>query len=178
MFNLTAGMTPVLNTDADQIVLLPLDHAVVVRQDALVALDDLNIMGIDDEHHSALVVELGLDGSGDEVSEAYFVKRCRESVGYDSSVMLYHEGYRHIYQQLRAKHLSLKHILANIPKYIEKFDETTADGVLSLLDTDYSDLSYEEKEVIAVNALKTEWKATHEATYEVHGNRVMMYSRA
>lgn len=177
MFNLTAGMTPVLNTDSDQIVMLPLDHASVVRQNALVVIDELNIMGIDDKHYSELVVQLDLDGSGEEVSEAYFVKRCRESAGYDSSVMLYHKGYRHIYKQLRAKHLSLEHILANIPKYIENFGETTADGVLGELEGDYSKLSWEEKQVAAANSLESDWSAKYETTYDVHGNQVMLYSR-
>ena len=176
MFNLTAGMTPVLNTDADQIVMLPLDHAIVVRQDALVVMEDLNIMGIDDEHYSELVVQLDLDGSGDEVSEAYFVKRCRESAGYDSSVMLYHEGYRYIYQQLRAKHLSLEYILKDVQKFIEHFGETTADGVFGELAGDYDNLSYEEKQVAAANSLESDWNAKYETTYEVHGNKVMLYS--
>lgn len=173
MLQLVADMTPVLNIDADEIVMLPLEHP-VVSQYALTTIDDLNVKAVNNEIHSDLVVKLNLDGSGSDVSEDYFVERCREAEGCDSRVLLSHEGYRHIYRQLRKKHLSHEFILKNIASIISDFFETTALRILNNAEIEHDHLSYDEKQVAAANALEADTNYRYETTYEISGNLIML----
>lgn len=195
-------VTAVLNIDADQVVLLPLDHGLIsvgVSEKGFVELindrlpenlkhlvvsrkivpdetdSDLNILKINDENYSALAVALKLDGLGDEAGEALFVQRCREAVGYVSGDMIQKEGYQFVFKMLREKHLSLEHIFSNIPKYTENLVETTADNVLAELAGNYDQASKADRLMAAIKTLTEDYKTTYLTSYQANGHEVLLY---
>jgi hypothetical protein len=195
-------VTAVLNIDADQMVLLPLDHALIsvgVSAEGFVELikdrlpeelkhlvvsgkivpddtdSDLNILKINDENYSALAVALKLDGLGDEAGEDLFVQRCREAVGYNGCDMIQKEGYQFVFKMLREKHLSLEHILSNIPKYTDGLVETTADNVLAELAGNYDQTSKADRLMAAIKTLTEDYKTTYLTSYQANGHEVLLY---
>lgn len=197
-------VTAVLNTDADQVVLLPLDHGLIsvgasvegfvelikdrlpedlkhlvvsraINTDNIDTDSSFDILKINDENYSALTVALNLDELGDVASEDLFVLRCRIGVGYDSCNLVNQEAYRFVFKTLREKHLSLDHIFSNIPKYIDDLVETTADNVLAELAGNYEQTSKADRLMVAIKTLSEDHKTTYLTSYQANGHEMLLY---
>lgn len=200
-----SSLSPVLNTDADQIVLLPLDHPLIDKGESSLGFIELIRERLpENQRHLVVQVKLSPDDSMkqsqtastlnipaiDDVNYSALVVALgldglgdeagedlfvRKSVEANSDKTINEQGYRFVYKQLRDNHMSLEHIFQNIPKYTHDLAEITPDSVLSELAVNYEDLGAADRLMVAVERLKDDVKKAYVTNYEVDANTIILY---
>ena len=168
-------MTPVLNVSRDEIVLLPTDNALVIRQAKTFLIEELGLLGIEDEDYDELASVLSLpDLTGDETKQ-YFVKRCRTVAGYGTA-FLSCRGYEEIFDVLEEANYNIKMMISELPAILNSWQEDTPTDMLKYLSIDHSGMNAEEVTALAIKAINDHDRMGYEAEYEVDGITTLLYS--
>lgn len=122
--NIPADMTPVVNLTTGLLVLLPLEHEAVIKQNRLVGLASIMLLGIDDKDYQALLVEIGLvEPTDSDLGFDFFFMRCMEAVGDNENMRMDKQAYQYIYDRLRKSDYSIQYILEGLLENISSYRE-------------------------------------------------------
>lgn len=117
---------PVLNTDTNRIVMLPLANKVVIKQGSIIHHLSCNVPAIDDESYQALIEPLGIVAvNDDQFTCDYFVNRCLDFKCEDKPVVS-RKGYEIAFGIL-SKTMNIKSMLEDLKNIIlDWYEEDTA----------------------------------------------------
>ena len=176
MANITDNMTPVLNVWNNEIVMLPLENALVITQARTMKLDDFDLLGIENADYTELTEELDLPELTGNETRDYFVKRCNESSGYGTPV-LSDKGYEQLFDVLLDAGFNIRTMMEQLARIINTWHEGTPEYILDDLDIDYSDMSDDDKLWAAINAIHDNDHMSYNAHYEANGENTILYSQ-
>lgn len=176
MTSITDNMTPVLNVWNNEIVMLPLENALVTMQARTMKLDDFDLLGIENADYMELAEQLSLpELTGDETKE-YFVKRCNKAAGYGTP-MLSDKGYEQLFDILLDAGFNIRTMVEQLARIINTWHEATPEDILDDLDIDYSQMDDSDKLGAAINAIHDNDHMSFNAHYEANGEDTILYSQ-
>lgn len=126
-------LTPVMNLGTDELVLLPLDNALVVQQANIRRCPSLDMMVIDGPSYEDLRDVLSLNKVGESVAQQFFIDRCNSSSIIGCRV-LSDKAYGIIYNELTDAGDSIKALIENMGRILMSYYEDTPLGVLESAD--------------------------------------------
>ena len=176
MTTITDTMTPVLNVWNNEIVMLPLQNALVIKQARTKRIDDFELLVIENADYVELTEELSLpELTGDETRD-YFVKRCNDSAGYGTP-MLSDKGYQQVFELLIDAGWNIKTMMQQLPKIINTWHEGTPEDILDDLDIEHSEIDDDDKLSAAINAIHDNDHMSYDAHYIANDVDTILYTQ-
>lgn len=128
-----AELTPVINLGLDEMVLIPLQNALVVQQANIRHDDILNMMVIDGASYNELQSTLSLPAASEDEVKNYFIKCCNDAIGYGYPT-LSDKAYGIIYNEQVDAGDSIKSMITNLGRILTSYHEDEPKHILSNAD--------------------------------------------
>lgn len=164
-----------LNTTYDEIVVLPVDNALMLQQGKAYYDDGLEITVIDNDSYEELRSALSLPEIDEDMQKQFIVHRLDTASGYGTP-MVSNDGWQTIYDHLRWCDWTPQSILKGLPRIIMSYHEADAFDVLSDADIDFENLSPEQAEIKAMEVLEKDEYKTVLDTYDSDDGKIFVYS--
>ena len=176
MTTITDTMTPVLNVWNNEIVMLPLQNALVIMQARTMKIDDFDLLGIEDADYVELTEELSLPELTGNETRDYFVKRCNEAAGYGTP-MLSDKGYEQLFDVLLDAGFDIKTMMQQLARIINTWHEGTPEDILDNLDIEHDDMDADDKLSAAINAIHDNDHMSYDAHYIANDVDTILYTQ-
>jgi hypothetical protein len=166
-------LTPILNTDLDKIVMLPLDEPAVVTSKAVRFDETYQAFTIGDNDYKALGECFEVQSIKDEDTKAFILDKFKNN-NWSGLSVLSDDAYEIIYSLLPTS-MGAKQILLSLYTLLIDWNEDSAEEVLEELGVEYAHLDSQEQEELACELLLNSDRPHTEQT-EVNGETRFLYS--
>lgn len=175
MFNLENNIHPVLNIDTNQIVLLPVSDAFVIKQGALYYHMSCKMFAITDIAYQEVLQNILTPCEQLPLAtQHYFIIQCKEQSD-DNLPALSDEGYEMVYRLLKDSGYSTKDMLQNLQSILSSWHEVRPESLLARHGVDNTNMSNAMKIKASVGLLQQEDGLEFENSYDVAGKPMVLY---
>lgn len=164
---------PVLNTDLDKIVLIPLAKSTMAFLQVVSFDEECQALTITDNDYKALGDKMELDCVKDEDTKAYIINKFKDN-NWSELTVLSDEAYEIIYSLLPSD-MGTRQILVSLYTLLVDWHEESAEEILTELGVDYGNLDDQEQEKLACELL-LDTDCVHVEQTEVNGEARFLYS--
>ena len=173
---MTGTLTPVLLTDDDRIVLLPLENPEVINQKSIYKIQGCDIPMIDDNDFRVLKEKLGLPDVDTKDTEAFIASRI---VGLDvQGLPKFSQGAA----DWISKHSlwggdEVRQIISGLPFNLTNWIEGSVEDIAKKLGVNIQNTPEKEKAMVVVDAIEKGVDTWFEKSYSVNGEDWLLYTK-